>query len=102
MSINMTKNLLGLISVSSGLFRLQAVKYPALAFRFLQPLLGKEMDDPAVKDYQQRFPFYNLERDYTTGGPIFTLEECVQGLGGRLRLGNVQLCVAKHGLLIRS
>ena len=54
---------------------LQAVKYPKMAYWFMQSLLGKDMDQPQVKAFQERFPYYTIERDYQTGMPIFVHDE---------------------------
>ena len=36
------------------------LSYKNLSFRYFPLILGKSIDDPAVKDYQQKFPYYNL------------------------------------------
>ena len=56
-------------------FLAQAVKYPKMAYWYLQSLVGKDMDHPQVKEFQERYTYYTLERDYETGMPIFVHEE---------------------------
>ena len=47
------------------------VKHPQNCYFYLLDLVGKPFDHPAVKLYQDRFPFYNLEAVGTT--PKFAL-----------------------------
>ena len=46
-----------------------------MAYWYLQSLVGKDMDHPQVKEFQERYPYYTLERDYQTGMPIFVHDE---------------------------
>ena len=43
------------------------VRYPQNCYFYLLDLVGKPFDHPAVKLYQERFPFYNLEADPERG-----------------------------------
>ncbi|XP_064650579.1 hypoxia up-regulated protein 1-like isoform X13 [Lineus longissimus] len=52
-----------------------AVKFPAKAYIYLLSVLGKKMNHPTVKRYQQLFPFYTLKEDPETGTVIFQHDE---------------------------
>ena len=47
------------------------VKHPQNCYFYLLDLVGKPFDHPAVKLYQERFPFYNLEADLERGTVLF-------------------------------
>lgn len=51
------------------------VKFPKLAFGYLLDLLGKGIDHPLVKLYQQRFPYYDIIEDPDRGTIRFKLDE---------------------------
>ncbi|XP_013398865.1 hypoxia up-regulated protein 1 isoform X3 [Lingula anatina] len=51
-----------------------AVRYPANAFLYLKDLLGKKVDNPVVKHYQQRFPYHNIVPS-DTGTVMFQIDE---------------------------
>ncbi len=42
---------------------------------YLLDLLGKSIDNPQVKQYQERFPYYELEADPDTGMVLFRHDE---------------------------
>ncbi|EDO35204.1 predicted protein [Nematostella vectensis] len=48
-----------------------SVMHPDKSYIYLHDLLGKKLDNPHVKNYQQRFPWYKLEEDKTTGNVVF-------------------------------
>jgi len=39
--------------------------------------VGKKFDDPAVAQYQQRFPYYSLVKDDERGTVLFKVDEYV-------------------------
>lgn len=49
------------------------VMYPPNSFSYLLDLLGKSIDNPMVKLYQKRFPYYDIVTDETTQGIAFKL-----------------------------
>ncbi|GAB1601863.1 hypoxia up-regulated protein 1-like [Argonauta hians] len=51
------------------------VKMPMNAYIYLMDIIGKQFEDPAVKLYQKRFPYYNLVKDEQRGTVIFKLDE---------------------------
>ena len=51
------------------------VKFPALCYKYFLDLVGKRLDHPAVKSYQNRFPYYNLEEDPVRGTVVFRHNE---------------------------
>ncbi|XP_033106267.1 hypoxia up-regulated protein 1-like [Anneissia japonica] len=52
-----------------------SVRYPKHAYFYLQDLLGKSFNNSIVKQYKQRFPFYNIIEDSETGKPLFQHDE---------------------------
>ena len=46
-------------------------KYPQKCYFYLLDLVGKPFDHPAVKLYQERFPYYTLEADPDRGTVLF-------------------------------
>ena len=42
---------------------LQATRFPSSAYKFLRELLGKNVSNPIVKQFQERFPYYKMEDD---------------------------------------
>ncbi len=51
------------------------VRYPKNCYFYLLDLVGKPFDHPAVKLYQERFPFYTLEADPERGTVLFRHDE---------------------------
>ncbi|CAN7982724.1 unnamed protein product, partial [Ixodes hexagonus] len=47
------------------------VRFPEKSFSHFLDLLGKTRDNPVVKVFEKRFPFYTLEADPQTGGVLF-------------------------------
>ncbi|EEC17212.1 hypoxia up-regulated protein, putative [Ixodes scapularis] len=47
------------------------VRFPEKSFSHFLDLLGKTRDNPVVKVFERRFPFYTLEADPQTGGVLF-------------------------------
>jgi hypoxia up-regulated 1 len=60
-----------------SLIYFQAVKFPAKAYGYLLSVIGKKIDHPHVKRYQQIFPYYTLKADPETGTVIFQHDEYV-------------------------
>ena len=58
-----------------SLFLIQSVKYPKAAYSYLQDLLAKKLDNPLVKQYQERFPYYDLIEDSETNSIAFKHDE---------------------------
>lgn len=48
-----------------------AVKFPDKAYLYFLDLLGKRLDNPMVKLFQKRFPYYNLVADEERGTVVF-------------------------------
>ena len=46
-----------------GILYLQATRFPSSAYKFLRELLGKNVSNPIVKQFQERFPYYKMEDD---------------------------------------
>lgn len=44
----------------------QAIKHPKTAYLNLKDLVGKSLDNPLVKIYQERYPYYTIKEDETT------------------------------------
>ena len=53
------------------LFEFQGVRFPKTTYLYFQDLLGKKLDHPLVKDYQRRFPYYQLKEDPLTETVLF-------------------------------
>lgn len=51
------------------------IRFPATNFFYLLDLLGKKVDNPVVKLYQSRFPFYNIEADPDRGTVVFRYDD---------------------------
>ena len=56
---------------------LQATKFPANAYWYLTQIVGKKYEDPAVEQFQKRFPYYNIIKDEERGTILFQLDEYV-------------------------
>ncbi|CAF3271369.1 unnamed protein product [Rotaria socialis] len=46
-------------------------KIPSQSYMFLRELVGKSLDNPAVQQFLQRFPYYNLKTDPNTNELVF-------------------------------
>lgn len=55
-----------------------ASKYPSNAFWYLTQIVGKMHDDPAVTQYQKRFPYYQLVKDKERGTTLFKINDETQ------------------------
>jgi hypoxia up-regulated 1 len=53
----------------------RAVKTPKAAYFHLTQILGKSLDNPAVKAYQERYPFYDIREDPVTKTIYFQHDE---------------------------
>jgi len=51
------------------------VKFPHLCYKYFLDLLGKRMDHPSVKSFQDRYPHYKLEADPVRGTAVFRHNE---------------------------
>lgn len=51
------------------------LRFPQYSFHYLLDLLGKTVDNPIVKLYQTRFPYYNIEADPERNTVVFKLDE---------------------------
>lgn len=67
-----------------------AARFPANSFGYLLDLLGKEVSNPVVKKFQERFPYYNIQPDpirntvtFKSGDSVFTVEELIAQLLSR-------------------
>lgn len=49
----------------------QGVKHPKTTYLYILDLLGKKVDNPLVKLYSKRFPYYDLVDDPVTGSVTF-------------------------------
>uniref|UniRef100_A0A023GPD1 Hypoxia up-regulated protein 1 n=1 Tax=Amblyomma triste TaxID=251400 RepID=A0A023GPD1_AMBTT len=47
------------------------IRFPDKSYSHFLDLLGKERNNPVVKEFERRFPFYVLEADSKTGGVLF-------------------------------
>uniref|UniRef100_A0A3Q0KIW1 Hypoxia up-regulated protein 1 n=1 Tax=Schistosoma mansoni TaxID=6183 RepID=A0A3Q0KIW1_SCHMA len=54
-----------------------ASKSPENVFQSIPSLLGKSIDHPMVKLFQERYPYHNLSYDATSGQLFFTLKDGV-------------------------
>lgn len=53
----------------------QAVKSPKSAYLFITHLLAKSIDNPVVKAYQEKYPYYDIRQDETSGTIYFQHDE---------------------------
>lgn len=51
------------------------LRFPTNSFHYLLDLLGKTVDNPIVKLYQKRFPYYNIEADAERKTVVFKLDK---------------------------
>lgn len=47
------------------------VRFPSNGYGYLLDLLGKKLDNPIVKLYQERFPYHNITADPERGTLVF-------------------------------
>lgn len=50
-------------------------RYPKNCYFYLVDILGKKFDNPAVAQYQKRYPFYELKEDPERGTVLFQHDE---------------------------
>lgn len=60
------------------------MRFPEKSFKCLVDILGKTVDNPVVKSYQKRFPYYNIKADperntvvFDIGDETYSVEELV-------------------------
>jgi hypoxia up-regulated 1 len=53
----------------------RAIKTPKAAYFYVTQLLGKSLNNPAVKAYQERFPYYDIREDPQTQTVYFQHDE---------------------------
>ncbi|CAO1434397.1 unnamed protein product [Diamesa hyperborea] len=84
-----------------------AARFPASSYGYLMDLLGKQIDNPVVDLFKQRFPYYNIEADkerntviFVNGEERYTVEELVaqmllkgQEMAQDATQQNIQECV---------
>lgn len=51
------------------------LRFPTNSFHYLLDLLGKSVDNPIVKLYQKRFPYYNIEGDPERKTVVFKIDK---------------------------
>lgn len=51
------------------------LRFPANSFQYLLDLLGKTIDNPVVKLYQKRFPYYQIEADPERKTVVFKIDD---------------------------
>ncbi|XP_055321556.1 hypoxia up-regulated protein 1 [Sitodiplosis mosellana] len=51
------------------------LRFPTKSFHYLLDLLGKTVDNPIVKLYQTRFPYYNIEADPERNTVVFKIDD---------------------------
>lgn len=51
------------------------LRFPANSFLYLTDLLGKTIDNPIVKLYQKRFPYYKIEADPERNTVVFRVDD---------------------------
>lgn len=51
------------------------LRFPAHSFQYLLDLLGKTLDNPVVKLYQKRFPYYQIEADPERNTVVFKIDD---------------------------
>lgn len=51
------------------------LRFPTNSFHYLLDLLGKSVDNPIVKLYQKRFPYYNIEADPERKTVVFKIDK---------------------------
>lgn len=54
------------------------LRFPAHSFQYLLDLLGKTIDNPVVKLYQKRFPYYKIEADPVRNTVVFNIDDKVK------------------------
>jgi hypoxia up-regulated 1 len=53
----------------------QAIKNPKSAYLYITQILGKSLDNPVVKAYKERFPYYDIREDPNTKTIYFQHDE---------------------------
>lgn len=60
------------------------MRFPHKSFHHLTDLLGKSIDNPVIKQYRERFPYYEIEADterntilFNADGVKYSVEELV-------------------------
>lgn len=53
----------------------QGIKSPKSAYLFITQLLGKSIDNPAVKAYREKYPYYDIKQDEATNTIYFQHDE---------------------------
>lgn len=51
------------------------LRFPSNSFYYLLDLLGKSVDNPIVKAYQKRFPYYKIESDPDRNTLLFKVDD---------------------------
>lgn len=51
------------------------LRFPANSFQYILDLLGKTVDNPIVKLYQKRFPYYKIEADPDRNTVVFKIDD---------------------------
>lgn len=51
------------------------LRFPGNSFQYLLDLLGKTVDNPIVKLFQTRFPYYNIVADPDRNTVVFKLDK---------------------------
>lgn len=51
------------------------VRFPSKCYRYFLDLIGKEIDHPAVKLFEKRFPYYDIVPDPIRGTVLFKHDE---------------------------
>ncbi|XP_070548529.1 hypoxia up-regulated protein 1-like isoform X2 [Ptychodera flava] len=54
------------------------VRYPKSTYIYLQDMLAKSLNNPLIKMYQKRFPYYDLKEDPERGTVVFQHDEETQ------------------------
>lgn len=58
----------------------QSIKKPKTAYLYLTQILGKSLDNPAVKSYHERYPFYDIKEDPNTKTIYFQHDEYIKNI----------------------
>lgn len=68
-SIRSNEREFGELALSAG------IKRPKSVYLHLTQILGKSLDNPAVKAYQEKYPFYDIREDPVTKTIYFQHDE---------------------------
>lgn len=55
-----------------------SARFPKQTYAYLLDLVGKKVDNPLVKHFQSRFPYYDIISDPNRGTVLFKHDEYVQ------------------------